>query len=337
MMGMKKLGMGLLVMVFLWAMLVGMVQAAEKPLEIAFIRATGEPYYQYGSQAAEIAAKKLGVKMIIYTSNLDPAQELANVQDAIARGVDGILIYAVSLSSERAAVDAASKAGVPIFFQYGYHPDLLPKSAGFMQIDLKAFARPLGEWMAENLSGGKVAIIEGTLGRGDAEAYSEGFKEGLSKNPNLTVVTQVSAEWNRQKAYEAATNIITAHPDLVGLFVQNEDMAVGAANALERLGKLDQVTIVSQNGAPYGLDLIKAGKLKLTNANPPSIASVMALRVLLGVIRKELEPGHFYWAPTQLISKDNLEVAYRWDADEKDIEAWLTLPLPEPVIPPPAF
>ncbi len=314
----------------------GLVTAQEKPIEIAFIRATGEPYYQYGSQAAEVAAKKLGVKMVIYTSNLDPAQELANVQDAIARGVEGILIYAVSLSSERAAVDTASKAGVPIFFQYGYHPDLLPKSAGFMQIDLKAFARPLGEWMAENLESGKVAIIEGTLGRGDAEAYSEGFKEGLAKNPKLQVVSQVSAEWNRQKAYEAATNIITAHPDLVGLFVQNEDMAVGAVNALERLGKLEQVTIVSQNGAPYGLDLIKEGKLKLTNANPPSIASVMALRILLEIIAGKREGGHFYWAPTQLISQDNLEVAYRWDASEEEIESWLALPLPEPVIPPPA-
>ena len=247
-------------------------------LEIAFIRATGEPYYQYGSQAAEIAAKKLGVKMIVYTSNLDPAQELANVQDAISRGVDGILIYAVSLSSERAAVDAANKAGVPIFFQYGYHPDLLPKSAGFMQIDLKGFARPLGEWMAENIPSGKIAIIEGTLGRGDAEAYTEGFLEGLAKNPNLQVVAKVSAEWNRQKAYEAAMNIITAHPDIVGMFVQNEDMTVGVVNALERLGKLEQVKIVSQNGAPYGLDLIREGKLQLTNANPPSIASVMALR-----------------------------------------------------------
>lgn len=150
------------------------------------------------------------------------------------------------------------------------------------------------------------------------------------------MVTQISGEWNRQKAYEVATNIITAHPDLVGLFVQNEDMAVGAANALERLGKLDQVKIVSQNGAPYGLDLIKAGKLQLTNANPPSIASVMALRLLIGVIKGEIEPGHFYWAPTQLIDKNNLDVAYRWDADEQDIEAWLSLPLPEPVIPPPA-
>ena len=84
--------------------------------------------------------------------------------------------------------------------------------------------QPLGIWMAENLEKGKVAVIEGALGRGDSEAYTEGFKEGLSQNPNLEIVTTISAEWNRQKAYEAATNIITAHPDIVGLFVQNEDM-----------------------------------------------------------------------------------------------------------------
>ena len=68
----------------------------------------------------------------------------------------------------------------------------------------------------------------------------------MSQNPNLEIVTTISAEWNRQKAYEAATNIITAHPDIVGLFVQNEDMTVGVASALERLGKLEQVTIVSK-------------------------------------------------------------------------------------------
>ncbi|MGI6750378.1 MAG: sugar ABC transporter substrate-binding protein [Atribacter sp.] len=206
-----------------------------------------------------------------------------------------------------------------------------------MDNSLKEFSKPLGIWMAENLEKGKVAVIEGALGRGDAEAYTEGFKDGLSQNPNLEIVTTISAEWNRQKAYEAATNIITAHPDIVGLFVQNEDMTVGVASALERLGKLEQVTIVSQNGAPYGLDLIREGKLQYTNANPPSIASVMALRLLLGVVKGEIEPGHFYWAPTQLISKENLDVTYRWDASEEEIEQWLNLPLPEPVIPPPTL
>ena len=86
--------------------------------------------------------------MVVYTSNFDSVQELANVQDAIARGCGGILIYAVSLSS-KAAVDTASKAKVPIFIQGGYHTDILPLSAGFMDNSLKEFSKPLGIWMAE--------------------------------------------------------------------------------------------------------------------------------------------------------------------------------------------
>ena len=98
----------------------GFAQAAEKT--IAFLRGGPDPYYQYGMDAAQVAADKLGVKLITYTANNDPTQELANVQDAITKGVDGILIYAVSLSSEKAAIAQAKRAGVPIFFQYGYDP-----------------------------------------------------------------------------------------------------------------------------------------------------------------------------------------------------------------------
>ncbi|MGI6750379.1 MAG: sugar ABC transporter substrate-binding protein [Atribacter sp.] len=111
----RRLFLTMLILAIIIAGSGSVVLAEENEIEIAFIRATGEPYYQYGSQAAEVAAKKLGVKMVVYTSNFDSAQELANVQDAIARGCGGILIYAVSLSSERAAVDTASKAKVPIF------------------------------------------------------------------------------------------------------------------------------------------------------------------------------------------------------------------------------
>ena len=80
----RKLLLTMLIYIVIIVGLGGIALAEENEIEIAFIRATGEPYYQYGSQAAEVAAKKLGVKMVVYTSNLDSAQELANVQDAIA-------------------------------------------------------------------------------------------------------------------------------------------------------------------------------------------------------------------------------------------------------------
>lgn len=298
---------------------------------IAFMRAGPDPYYQFGMQAAEAAATDLGVTLTTYTADNDSGQELANIQDAITKGVSGILIYSVSLSSEKAAVAQAQKAGVPIFFQYGYDPSLLKDVAGFMQIDVGSFATPLGDWMGKKVPDGEIAIISGKLGRGDAEAYSAGFKAGLAASGSKAqIVAEVPADWNRQTALDATAQILTAHPDLKGLYVQNEDMAVGASTAIERAGKTAQISVVSGNGAPYGLDLIKAGKLALTNANPPSIASVMALRLLIDVVDKKTPPGQYYLAPTQLIDATNIDTATRWDAPPDMVKGWLSLPLPQP-------
>jgi len=303
---------------------------------IAFMRAGPDPYYQFGMEAAQTAAQDLGVTLTTYNANNDSTQELANIQDAITKGAQGILIYAVSLSSEKAAIAQAQKAGVPIFFQYGYDPSLLKDAAGFMQIDVGTFAEPLGEWVGKQVPDGEVAIVSGKLGRGDAEAYSAGFKKGLAASGSkATIVAEAPGDWNRQQALDATTQILTAHPDLKAIYVHNEDMAVGASIAIERSGKSGQVLMVSGNGAPYGLDLIKQGKLALTNANPPSIASVMALRLLIGVIDKQVPPGNYYDAPTQLIDKTNVDTATRWDAPPEQVKAWLSQPLPQPVVPAP--
>ena len=71
------------------ALLPAIARAEEK--SIAFMRAGPDPYYQYGMDAALVAAKELGVNLSTYSANNDSSQELANVQDAITKGVKGIL------------------------------------------------------------------------------------------------------------------------------------------------------------------------------------------------------------------------------------------------------
>jgi ribose transport system substrate-binding protein len=304
---------------------------------VAFMRAGPDPFYQYGMKAVQMAAKDLGTDVVTYSANNSSTQELANVQDAITKGVDGILIYAVSLSSERAAIAQANRAKVPIFFEYGYDPSLLAKTAGFMQIDVNTFGIPVGEFVGKKVTSGEVAIVTGKLGRGDAEAYAEGFKKGLAKSGSKAkVVAEVPADWNRQKALDATAQILTAHPDLKALYIENDDMAVGASIAIERAGKTKQVLLASgTNGAPYGLELIRKGKMAVSYANPPSSASVMAFRLLLGVIDGKVKPGHYYNAPSKLITKDNLDEAEPWDPTPEQVKAWLKQPLEKPTIPAP--
>lgn len=307
----------------------GWAQAAEQT--IAFMRGGPDPYYQYGLNAAQAAADQLGVKLVTYTANNDPTQELANVQDAITRGVDGILIYAVSLSSEKASIAQAKRAQVPIFFQYGYDPSLLKDTAGFMEIDFLKFGEPIGEALGRLIPNGEVAIVTGKLGRGDAEGYAQSFKNGLKAvGSKADVVAELAADWDRQKALEAATQILSAHPAVKAIYAANDDMAVGVAIAIDRAGKTGQVLLGSCNGAPYGLDLIRKGKMSLTNGNPPSIATVQSLKLLLGVINGKVTPGRFYAAPTGITDRGNIDKAIPWDANAEQIAAWLAEPLPQP-------
>ena len=303
----------------------------------AFMRAGPDPFYQYGMEAVEEAAKTLGDEIVTYNANNDSTQELANIQDAITRGVDGILIYAVSLSSEKAAIAQAQRAGVPIFFEYGYDPSLLDQVAGFMQIDVPTFGIPVGKYIGEKVPEGKVAIISGKLGRGDAEAYSAGFKQGLADSGSKAeVVAELPGDWNRQQALDAASQILTAHPDLKAIYTHNDDMAVGISIAIERAGKTGEVLLASgTNGAPYGLDLIAEGKMAVSYANPPSSASVMAYRLLKAVAEGQIEAGHYYDAPSILISADNMDQAQPWDPTPEQVKSWLDLPLAEPIVPAP--
>jgi len=302
-----------------------------KTLTIAFMRPGPDPYYQDGQNGAVMAAPNLGAKVVTYFSNNSQSQELANVEDAISKQVDGILMYAVSLSAESADVAKANAAHVPIFLLYGYDKNLLPKVAGFEQVDLIHYGKEVGTWLTKHLDEGKVAIITGLLGRGDAEAYAQGFKEGLADNKQLTVVAQVPGDWNRQKAQHAAQDLITAHPDLKALYVENEDMAIGAILALKRAGKLAQVMVVSCNGAPYGLEAIGNGEIQASNTCSPALEAVMGLRILTGVIGHTTEAGHLYYSLTVFVTKDNIKDANPWVPDESGIAKFLSLPLLTPV------
>jgi len=133
---------------------------------------------------------------------------------------------------------------------------------------------------------------------------------------------------------EVTSQILTAHPNVQAIFVNNEDMTVGASIAIERAGKGAAIKVVSMNGSPEAPGLIHAKKLAVTYANPPSIASVLSLRLLLGVIDRKVDSGKYYHAPTLLVDAHNVDNLQRWDATPADIKAWVAMPLPAPEPPP---
>jgi ribose transport system substrate-binding protein len=296
-----------------------------KKLRIAYIRPTNEPYYKYGFDGAKMMADAMGVELFGFISDMKPERELASVEDAITQKMDGIVLMSISQTSITSSVNTAYNAKVPIFMLFGYSEELKDKMVGSVQADGKLSGKTIGTWVAQNIPEGEVACIMGQPGRGDAEMYRDAFLAEMQKNPKLDFVAAVPGDWNRQKAFNQMQNLITSFPNLKACFVQNEDMALGAIQALKEAGKEGEVAIVSQNGAPYGLESIAAGGIKATVGWSPSQEGQLATRMLVESIRGNKSNPKLTITPMTVITKENVSAATPWEPTAASTDATLKL------------
>lgn len=291
----------------------GSASPTASDLTIGYIQTGPFDYYLRGVDGAQSAADVLGVELEVFNSDNKPEKELANVEDAIARGVDGLVIFSVGKSSLAADLAKAKAANIPAVVLYGYDPTIEGEALAFIQAPADVTGDQAGQWTAENVPSGEVAIIQGLLGRGDAEAYTEGFKKGLQQNASLQVVATVAADWDRGKAQAAMADILTAHPDLKAVFVMNEDMALGAIAAIKAAGKSGQVVVVSQNGSPAGIEAIESGELSATVAWSPAEEAQMAMARLVGFLKDGQKPEPVLCnTPTVVVTKSNVADSPPW-------------------------
>jgi ABC-type sugar transport system substrate-binding protein len=113
---------------------------------------------------------------------------------------------------------------------------------------------------------GIVAEVEGNPADDAGAKLTQGYQEGLAES-GIKVVASAPSDWDRQKALAVATDIITAHPDLQGLYGANDDVALGALQALIAAGKKDKVALAGLNGTCEALASVLKGQLNFSVMN----------------------------------------------------------------------
>jgi ribose transport system substrate-binding protein len=296
--------------------------SALKGKSIAYIQTYSNPYYDGTAKGVKLAAESFGATAYVSVSNFDPATEHANVQDAITKQVAGVVLEPSTVQSSASSLAMLKEAGIPVVVLYGYSPDLRAQAAGFVHVNYAKTGEAAGAALLKALPAGKVAVITGALGRGDAETMLDGFKKGLGDESRI--VSVLDGLWDRQRAYKAAQDIVTKTPDLKGLFVMNEPMAAGAIQALS--DKAPEITVVSQNGSPEGISLIKDGKLVATAAWSPVVEGIISTRILNDTLSGAplSDADKVCLVPYLTVDKDNLANAPSWMADEATLKAALT-------------
>jgi ribose transport system substrate-binding protein len=221
------------------------------------------PFYITMKKGIEARAKELGVTVVFVTANEVVAQQVNGINDLVARQVDGILVSPIDGIAVGSAYETAGKAGIPVI-SIARHATS-PYQSAFVTMDEKAVGRDTATWLGKRIMGtGEIAMISGPPGATTFRAIDAGFDEGLKSYPGLQVVYRKEAALTRETGLKQAEDVLVAHPDIKAIYCANDEIALGAAQAVAAAGKQGQVILTGMNGIPPAVRAVKDGSLGMT-------------------------------------------------------------------------
>src|SRR3954452_24659517 len=217
-------------------------------------KSVGLDYWEKVHKGAQCAAaRERGVKVVWngVSDETDVAGQIDLLQNYIGQGVNG-LVYAATDSTALTEISTtASNAGIKVLnIDSGTDPQ--PKNVPLLATDNIKGAKLAADALSKAIGpkGGKIAIIAFHAGSQTNDERVEGFTAGLKKHPKLKLVETQYSENDYNQALTVTQNVLTAHPDLVGIFAANEASDVGAVEAVRLAHRAGKAKIVGWDTSP---------------------------------------------------------------------------------------
>ena len=238
-------------------------------------------FMTYVRSGLEEAAKKDNVQIQFEDAQGDVVRQINQVEGFLSQKVDAVIVLPVDTAATANMTRAAVAAKTPLVY-VNRHPDerVLPKGVVTVASnDIEAGQLQM-RYLADKLGGqGNVAIIMGDLAQNSTHDRTEGVKQVLKDYPGIKVVEQQSAEWQRNKGMDLTSNWLLAGSRFDAIVANNDEMAIGAAMALQQAGKAKgEIAIVGIDGLPDGLAAVKRGMLVASVFQDPKAQATRALQ-----------------------------------------------------------
>src|ERR1700751_91079 len=189
------------------------------------------PFYIATLRGIRARAQELGWEVATVSANEDKLKQINGVQDLVARGVQGILISPIDAVGVNAAYDAAAAAKIPIVSVA--RGSASPNHTIHAPMDEKQIGRDIAEWTARKLGGkGKVALLMGPSGAPTFRNLGDGYSEVMAKYPGIEIVFRADGPLTRERGVKQAEDVLVANPDLAAIYTANDDVALGAMQAV---------------------------------------------------------------------------------------------------------
>ncbi|WP_371356462.1 sugar ABC transporter substrate-binding protein [Pseudomonas chlororaphis] len=283
--------------------------AADYRIGVSIAR-VDDNFMTYVRNGLEDAARKEKVQIQFEDAQGDVVRQLNQIQGFLGQKVDAVIVLPVDTAATANMTRAAVEAKIPLVY-VNRHPDerVLPKGVVTVASNDVEAGQLQMRYLAQRLAGkGKIAIILGDLAQNSTHDRTEGVKQVLKDYPGIKIVEQQSAEWQRNKGMDLTSNWLLAGTGFDAIVANNDEMAIGAAMALQQAGKAKgEIAIVGIDGLPDGLTAIKRGMLAASVFQDPKAQASSALQAATKMIKGEPVEADV-WVPFQLITPDQVAV-----------------------------
>lgn len=251
---------------------------------IGFVISTQtNPFFVTMKEGAEAKAKELGVELVVVDAQDDAAQATAGMEDLITRKVDLIIVNPTDSDAIGNAVIEANDAQIPVITvdRASNAGEVLSHIAS----DNVAGGKMAGEFIIEQLGGkGKVVELEGVPGANSAIERGQGFNEAIGAS-EIEVVAKQTANFDRTEGLNVMENLLQAQPEIDAVFAHNDEMALGALEAIESSGR--QILVVGFDATDDAVKAVEDGRMGATIAQQPKLMGEMAIEYAMKALNGE--------------------------------------------------
>ena len=262
------------------------------------ISTLNNPFFVTLNDAAKAKADGLQAKLTVVDAQNDASKQAADVEDLIQQGVKLIIINPVDSAAVASAIESANKAGIPVI--------TVDRSAGGGKVishiasDNVAGGKLAGEYMLKSIAAGSdVAMLEGVAGSSAAIERGEGFTKAVEGK--VKIVASQTADFDRSKGLSVMENILQANPNIKAVFAQNDEMALGALEAIAAAKK--DIMVIGFDATSDAVAKVKEGKLAATVEQQPKLIGEQAIDAAVKYLSGEQAPASIP-VELKLVTKD---------------------------------
>ncbi|WP_410513584.1 ribose ABC transporter substrate-binding protein RbsB [Paenibacillus sp. BR2-3] len=242
------------------------------------------PFFVTLKDGAEKAAKEAGATLVVVDAQDDTAKQISGIEDLIQKKVSVILINPTDSDAIVTAVESANKANIPVI--------TVDRAANGGEVvthiasDNVNGGKMAGEYILKALGNkGNLVELQGIAGTSAANDRGKGFHDAVDGKDGVKVIASQPADFDRAKGLSVMENILQGNKDIGAVFAHNDEMALGALQAIQASGQ--KILIVGFDATDDAVKAVNDGQMAATVAQKPASIGETAVKTALQVLKGE--------------------------------------------------